>query len=64
MKIETRSLENKIASQAMTYKEVARIAGITEKTLQAARNGSEIRAATAGRFAAALGVPIDELISD
>lgn len=62
MKIETRTLENEIARQAMSYKEVATNAGITVKTLQAARNGEEIRNATAGKIAAALGVNIEQLI--
>lgn len=61
MKIKKRILENEIASRAMSYKEFANIAGVTEKTLYAARNGSEIRTATAGRIAAALGVSVDKL---
>ena len=64
MKIEKRIIENEIARQARSYKDVATAAGITEKTLQKARRGAEIQPATAGRIAAALGVPIDELISD
>lgn len=62
MKIKTRTLENEIARQAMTYKDVATLAGITVKTLQAARNGYEIRSTTAGRIAAALGVNVEALI--
>lgn len=61
MKIKTRALEVEIARRAMNYKDVAAAAGITEKTLQAARNGEEIRTATAGRIAAALGVDVAAL---
>lgn len=59
MKIETRAIENEIARQARSYKEVASAAGITEKTLQKARRGAEIQTRTAGRIAAALGVSIE-----
>ena len=64
MKIETRTLENEIARQAMSYKDIAKLAGITVKTLQAARNGYEIRSATAGRIAAALGVDVEKLTKE
>ena len=64
MKIETRTLENEIARRAMSYKDIAMLAGITERTLQAARNGSEIRTATAGRIAAALGVDVETLTKE
>lgn len=61
MKIETRTLETEIARQARTYKEVATAAGITERTLQKARSGAEIRTATVGRIAAALGIDVERL---
>ena len=64
MKIKSHKLEKEIASQARSYKEIASAAGISERTLKQARNGARIQPATAGRIAAALGVPIDELISD
>ena len=64
MKIETRTLENEIARRAMSYKDIAMLAGITERTLQAARNGSEIRTSTAGRIAAALGVDVETLTKE
>lgn len=64
MKIETRTLENEIARSAMSYKAIATLAGITEKTLQAARNGDEIRTTTAGRIAAALGVDVEKLTKE
>lgn len=64
MKIETRTLENEIARSAMNYKDIATLAGITVKTLQAARNGEEIRTATAGRIAAALGVDVEKLTKE
>ena len=62
MKIETRKLESLIANQARSYKEVATAAGVTERTLQSARSGAEIRTATAGRIAAALGVDVETII--
>lgn len=62
MKIKRRMVENEIARRAMTYKEAATAAGITEKTLKAARAGAEIRTTTAGRIATVLGLPINELI--
>lgn len=61
MKLEKRNLENEIARRAFSYKQMARLAGITEKTLQAARNGEEIRINTAGKIAAALGVSLSEI---
>ena len=64
MRIKTRTLENEIARRAMSYKDIAMLAGITERTLQAARNGSEIRTATAGRIAAALGVDVETLTKE
>lgn len=64
MKLETRTLENEIARRAMSYKDIAMLAGITERTLQAARNGEEIRTATAGRIAAALGVDVETLTKE
>ena len=48
----------------MSYKAIATLAGITVKTLQAARNGEEIRTATAGRIAAALGVDVEKLTKE
>lgn len=62
MRIETRTLETEIARQALTYKQFAAAAGITEKTLKQARSGAEIQPATAGRIAAALGVEMSALI--
>ena len=62
MRINKRVIENEIARQAMTYKETATAAGITEKTLKAARAGAEIRTATAGKIAAALDLPVEEII--
>ena len=62
MKIETRTLEAEIARQALTYKQVANAAHITERTLKQARNGREIRTATAGRIAEALGVNVERII--
>ena len=64
MKIKTKTLETEIARRAMSYKDIAMLAGITERTLQAARNGSEIRTATAGRIAAALGVDVETLTKE
>lgn len=46
----------------LNYKQIAAAAGVTEKTLQSARNGATIRTDTAGRIAAALGVNVEELI--
>ena len=62
MKLDARRIENEIAGQARSYKEVATAAGITERTLQNARSGAEIQPATAGRIAAALGISIDEIL--
>ena len=62
MKIETRTLETEIARQALTYKQVARSAHISERTLKQARSGAEIRTATAGRIAEALGVNVEKII--
>lgn len=62
MKFETRKLETAIASRALTYKQFAAAAGITEKTLKQARRGAEIQPATAGRIAAALGLEMGALI--
>lgn len=64
MKIENKKLEAAIARQALSYKETAYIAGISERTLKQARNGKEIRTATAGRIAAALGVSLEEIIKE
>lgn len=62
MKLEKRTLENEMARRELSYKQMARLAGITEKTLQAARNGEEVRINTAGKIAAALGVSLSEII--
>ena len=62
MRIETRTLENEIARQARSYKEVATAAGITERTLKAARNGAEIQPATVGKIAGALGVSVEVIV--
>lgn len=62
MRLNKTKIETEIARQAMTYKDIARIAGISEHTLKQARNGEEIRTATVGKIAAALGVSIEEII--
>ena len=62
MKIKTHTLETEIARQARSYKSIAKEAGITERTLQNARRGYEIRTATAGRIAEALGVNVERII--
>lgn len=62
MKINTNVIETEIARQARSYKSIAKEAGITEKTLKQARNGREIRTATAGRIAEALGVNVERII--
>lgn len=64
MKLEKRILETEIARRAMSYKSLANKAGVTEKTLYAARSGEEIRTATAGRIAAALGVDVEQLTKE
>lgn len=62
MRIRTQIIENEIARQARSYKEVASAAGITERTLKAARSGAKIQPATAGRIAEALGVSVETLL--
>lgn len=62
MKLKTKALETEIARRALTYKQTASDAGISEKTLQAARRGKEIRTATAGKIAQALGVEPEAII--
>lgn len=62
MKLNGNKIEHEIVRRAMSYKDVANAAGITERTLKQARAGAEIQPATAGRIAAALGVDVDEII--
>ena len=62
MKIRSNVIETRAAEKQLNYKQLAIAAGITEKTLYAARSGAQIRTDTAGRIAAALGVPIHHLI--
>lgn len=62
MRLKPQTLELEMASRAMEYRQLARKAGITETTLRAARNGEEIRNATAGKIAAALGVRVDQIM--
>ena len=62
MKIKTNAIERRAAAMQLNYKQIAAAAGVTEKTLQSARNGATIRTDTAGRIAAALGVNVEELI--
>ena len=62
MKIKSNAIETRAAEKQLNYKQLAIAAGITEKTLHAARSGAKIRTDTAGRIAAALGVPIHHLI--
>ena len=63
MKIKARIIETLIANQQRSYKSIATAAGITERTLQNARSGQEIRPTTAGRIAEALGVSVAEIIA-
>ena len=62
MRIKQNEIERRAAANQLNYKQLAFVAGVTEKTLHAARHGAAIRTDTAGRIAAALGVPIDEII--
>ena len=62
MKIKSNVIEIRAAENQLTFKQLANAAGISEKTLYAARSGAVIRGSTAGRIAAALGVPIHHLI--
>lgn len=62
MKLDTRTLEATIANRSLTYKQTANAAGITERTLQQARAGYEIRTDTVGKIAAALGVDVETII--
>ena len=62
MKIKSNVIEIRAAENQLTFKQLANAAGISEKTLHAARSGAAIRTDTAGRIAAALGVPIHHLI--
>lgn len=63
MKILPGIIETLTANQRRSFKDVATSAGITERTLKAARSGQEIQPATAGGIAAALGVSVEEIIS-
>ena len=63
MKILPGIIETLTANQRRSFKDVATSAGITERTLKAARSGKEIQPATAGGIAAALGVSVEEIIS-
>lgn len=63
MKIRQGTIDTITASQRRSYKDVAISAGITERTLLAARSGQEIQPATVGNIAAALGVSVEELIN-
>ena len=62
MKLDTRTLEATIANKSLTYKEMAANAGITERTLQCARAGYEIRTTTAGKIATALGLSVEDIL--
>ena len=62
MKIKSNAIETRAAEKQLNYKQLAIAAGITEKTLHAARSGAKIMTDTAGRIAAALGVPVNHLI--
>ena len=64
MRLKTDTIEREIIRQARSYKQVADMAQITEKTLKNARIGREIRTTTAGNLAAALGLPVDKIIDD
>lgn len=61
MKVNGKTIETRAAEKQLNFKQLATAAGVTEKTLQAARKGDEIRTDTAGRIAAALGLPVSEL---
>ena len=63
MKILPGIIETLTANQRRSFKDVATSAGITERTLKAARSGQEIQPATAGGIAAALGVSVEEISS-
>ena len=62
MKIDGNAIETRAAEKQLNYKQLATAAGVTERTLQAARSGREIRTDTAGRIAAALDLSINEII--
>lgn len=62
MKVKSRILETEIARRALTYQQTASKAGISARTLQAARSGKEIRTATVGKIAAALGIAPEKII--
>ena len=61
MKLKTRVIEHEIVRQARSYKSIAAAAGITERTLQKARAGDQIRPETAGKIARALGLEVEEI---
>ena len=62
--IDGKAIETRAAEMRLNYKQLANAAGVTEKTLQAARSGREIRTDTAGRIAAALDLSISELVKE
>ena len=64
MIIDGKAIETRAAEKQLNYKQLATAAGLTEKTLQAARSGSAIRTDTAGRIAAALDLSISDLIKE
>ena len=64
MIIDGRKLDIKAAERCITYKHLARAASVTEKTIQAAREGESVRTDTVGKIAAALGVPVSEILRD
>lgn len=62
MKVKGDIIETRAAEKRLNFKQLANAAGVTEKTLKAARKGSAIRTDTAGRIAAALGVSVESII--
>lgn len=62
MNIARNLMEIAQANRQMTDAEVARLAGISAQTLCAVKRGENCKPATAGKIAAALGVPVESIV--
>ena len=64
MKLNVKRIEIALARNCIDISKLSDVSGVSYKTIQRIKTGSEIRTSTAGKIASALNVDIKELLED
>ena len=59
-----RRIEILMANKGMTVSDIMRVSGLARQTVRSIVHGKSVKPVTFGRFAKAMGVPVEDIIDD